>query len=203
MTSLQKFFGLGPPLNQKSWLYAYVRGEGAFRAVPLQFTACAPQARVNFCTSTRRQANFCLKTDNHSRFFSMKQQDRSREQDQEWTWSRSRFCDKDLFYFFWSSPPNLRAKSIPKEDNIVFGAKYSPDCCRIANASGLGCVSVPPKVFVPPETHFSGSGPVIILFYLQCTNYTVVLDQIANKSSSLFCFTKCYTDMLLIHCQKN
>ena len=52
-----------------------------------------------------------------------------------------------------------------------------------AQASGLGCVSVPPKVFVPPETHYSGAGPVTTLFYLQCTNYTVVCDQIANKSS--------------------
>ena len=41
----------------------------------------------------------------------------------------------------------------------------------------------PPQLFVPPETHNSGAGPVIILLYLQCTNYTVVWDQIANKSS--------------------
>ena len=41
-----------------------------------------------------------------------------------------------------------------------FGAKYSPECCRIPNASGPGCVSVLPKVFVPPETLYSGTGPV-------------------------------------------
>ena len=56
---------------------------------------------------------------------------------------------KTFFYFFWSSPPNLRAKSIPKEYNIGLGAKYSPDCCSIPNSSGLGCVNVPPKVFAP------------------------------------------------------
>ena len=54
------------------------------------------------------------------------------------------------FFFFWSSPPNLRAKSIPKEDNKRFGAKYSPDCRGIPKAHGLGCVNVPPKVFLPP-----------------------------------------------------
>ena len=53
----------------------------------------------------------------------------------------------------------------------------------------LGCVSVPPKVLCPPpppppETHYSGSGPVTVLFYLQCTNCTLVCDQIENKSSS-------------------
>ena len=63
---------------------------------------------------------------------------------------------KTFFYFlFWSSPPNLRAKSIPKEDNIGFGAKYSPDCCGIPKASGLGCVSVLQKVFLPPPSRNS------------------------------------------------
>ena len=78
----------------------------------------------------------------------------------------------------------MRAKSIPKEHSIGFGAKYLPDCCRIPNSSGLGCVSVPPKVFVPPETLYSGAGPATTLLYLQCTNCTVVCEQIANKSSS-------------------
>ena len=50
----------------------------------------------------------------------------------------------------------------------------------------------PPKSFFAPlETRYSSSGPVAILFYLQCTNCTLVCDQIANKSYSLFCFTKC------------
>ena len=55
---------------------------GAFWAVSPQITACASQARVNFCASTRGQANFCPKTGHHKRFFSMKQQDRSSERDQ-------------------------------------------------------------------------------------------------------------------------
>ena len=38
------------------------------------------------------------------------------------------------------------------DNNIRFGAKCSPDCCRIANASGLGCVSVPQKFRVPRNT---------------------------------------------------
>ena len=104
----------------------------------------------------------------------------------EWTWSSSpRFCDEDLFfYFFWFSPPNLRAKSILKEDNIGFRAKSSQDCSRIPNAFGFGCVSVPQKVFVPPPNTLLRRQPVTILFYLQCPNYTVVCDQITNKSSS-------------------
>ena len=68
---------------------------------------------------------------------------------------------------------------------MEFRAKYSPDCIGIRKASGLGCVSVPPNVFLPHfETHYSGSGPVTLLFYLQCTNYNVVCDQIANQLSS-------------------
>ena len=79
----------------------------------------------------------------------------------------------------------MRAKSVLKEDSIKFKAKYSPDCCRIPNASGLSCVSVPPKVFVPPETPYSGAGPVTTLFYLQCMNYT-------DSKQIIFIFpTKC------------
>ena len=69
------------------------------------------------------------------------------------------FYDKDLF-FGGSSSSNLKAKFGPKKNNKELGAKYSPDCCRIPNASDLGRVSARPKVFVPPETHYSGAGPV-------------------------------------------
>ena len=115
-------FWFGPPSNQKSWLRLCT---GGFLGRVPQITACASQARVNFYTSSRGPANFRPKTGHHKRFFSMNQIDRSSERDQV---SSLRFCDKDLFLFFWSSPPNLMAKFIPKEDNIRFGAKYSPDC---------------------------------------------------------------------------
>ena len=92
---------------------------------------------------------------------------------------------KTFFLFFWSSPPNLRAKSMQKKDNIGFGAKYSPDRCRIPNSSGLGCATCPLLSFcAPPQTHYSGSVPGTILFYSQCTINTVVCDQTANKSAS-------------------
>ena len=134
--------------------------------------------RVNFRIRTREPANFWPKTGTTNAFFC----DTTKQI--EWTWSSSlRFCDEDLFFLFWFSPSNLRVKSIPKEDNVGFGANYSPECCRIPNASGFGCVSVPLKVFVPPETHYSGAGLVTILFYLQCMNYTVVCNQMAYKSS--------------------
>ena len=55
---------------------------GGFLDHAPQITACASQARVNFCTSTRGPANFCPKIGHHKRFFSMKQQDRSSERDQ-------------------------------------------------------------------------------------------------------------------------
>ena len=112
----------------------------------------------------------------------MKQQDRSSECNQV----ALDFAMKTFFLFFRSSTPNLRAKSIPKKDNTGFGAKYSPDRCRIPNSSGLGCVSVPPPSFCAPlpQTHYSGSVPGTVLFYSQHTIYTVVCDQIANKSSS-------------------
>ena len=89
------------------------------------------------------------------------------------------------FFIFWSSPSNLRAKSVLKQNDMKFGAKYSPDCCRIPNASDPRCVCVPSKVFVPPETHYSGAAPVTILFYLQCRNYT------DTQQIILFCPTKC------------
>ena len=84
MTSLHVICGLAlSPIKNPG--YAYVRGGGAFWAVPPppQITACAFQARVNFCTSsTRGPANFCPKTGHYKRFFSVKLQDRSSERDQ-------------------------------------------------------------------------------------------------------------------------
>ena len=67
MTSLHVIFGLPPLIKNPG--YAYARGRGRFRPYP-PITACAPQAIVNFCTSTRGQANFCTKTGYHKRFFS-------------------------------------------------------------------------------------------------------------------------------------
>ena len=58
------------------------RGGWRVSPPPPQVTACASQASVNFCTSTRGPANFCPKTGHDKRFFSMKQQDRSSERDQ-------------------------------------------------------------------------------------------------------------------------
>ena len=82
MTSLHAIFGLAFP-SIKNPGYVYARGGGGRGwAVSPQITACASQARVNFCTSTRGPANFCPKTGHHKRFFSMKQQDRSSERDQ-------------------------------------------------------------------------------------------------------------------------
>ena len=86
--------------------------------------------------------------------------------------------------FLWSLPPNLRTKSVLKEDNLGFGAKYSPDGFRIPNASGPGCVNVSRKVFLPLKTPYFSAEPVTIRFYLLCTNYSVVCDQRANESSS-------------------
>ena len=51
----------------------------------------------------------------------------------------------------------------------------------------ISAAQASPKTFfapLPPETHYSGTGPVTVLSYLQCTNCTVVCDHIANKSSS-------------------
>ena len=72
MTPLHVIIGLALPSIRNPG-YAYARGG---------VTACASQARVNFCTSTRGPANFCPKTGYHKRFFFMKQQDRSSERDQ-------------------------------------------------------------------------------------------------------------------------
>ena len=79
MTSLHVIFGLAlPPIKNPGYAYAQ---EGFLGRTP-QITACASQARVNFCTSTRGPASFCPKTRHDKRFFSMKQQDRSSERDQ-------------------------------------------------------------------------------------------------------------------------
>ena len=48
-----------------------------------------------------------------------------------------------------------------------------------------GSVSFPPKVFVPPEAHYSSAGPVTTLFYLQCANNTDC------QQITLFCPIKC------------
>ena len=70
------------PYPQSKILATPIHGGKDFWAVPPQITACASQARVNFCISSRGPANFCPKTGHHKSFFSMKQQDRSRERDQ-------------------------------------------------------------------------------------------------------------------------
>ena len=57
-------------------------GGGFLGRAPPQITACASQARVNFCSSISGPANFCPKTGHHKRFFSMKQQDRLSKRDQ-------------------------------------------------------------------------------------------------------------------------
>ena len=72
-------FWFDPP--QSKVLATPVQG-GEVWAVPPQIIACASQARVNFCTSTRGPANFCPKTGHHKRFFAMKQQNGSSERDQ-------------------------------------------------------------------------------------------------------------------------
>ena len=64
-TSLHVIFGLPlPPIKNPG--YAYARGM-AFRTVSLQITACAPQARVNFCSSTT--SKLFPKNRYHKRFF--------------------------------------------------------------------------------------------------------------------------------------
>ena len=80
MKSLHVIFGLAIP--QSKILTTRMHGGRGFLGRAPQITAGTSQARVNFCTSTRGPANFCLKTGNYKRFFSMKQQDRSSERDQ-------------------------------------------------------------------------------------------------------------------------
>ena len=67
----------------------------------------------------KRTSKICPKTGHH-KCFSTEQQDRLSERDQV-TYD---FAMKTFFLFLWSSLPNLRAKSIPKKDNLGFGAKY-------------------------------------------------------------------------------
>ena len=76
------------------------------------------------------------------------------------------------FLFFWSSPTNLRTKSVLKEDNIGFGAKYLPDWCCIPNASGLGCVSIPSKVLCPPKHTILAPG--LLLYCFTCSARTIM-----------------------------
>ena len=128
---------------------------GGILGCALQVTACVFQARVNFSTRTRGPAKLLPKNRSpQMRFYETASQI-------EETWSSSqRFYDENTFLVFLK----FEGKIYTKEDNIEFGAKYSPHCCRISNASRLGCVSVPPKVFVFRETHYSGTGSVTILF---------------------------------------
>ena len=86
------------------------------------------------------------------------------------------------FFYFLVFTLKFEGKSGSKEDNIEIRAKYSPNCCRIPNAFGPDCVSVPPKSFCAPRN--------ILLWRRACyycptcsaqTISTVVCDQIANK----------------------
>ena len=72
------------PTPIKNAGYAYARGEGAFEALSPQITACVLQARVNFCTvlAQEDQQSFAQKQVTTNAFFSMKQQDKSRERDE-------------------------------------------------------------------------------------------------------------------------
>ena len=72
---------VSPPIK-KSWIHLCAEGGGISGRTPPKITACAPEARLNFGTSTREPANFCPKTGHHKRFFSMKQQHRSSKRDQ-------------------------------------------------------------------------------------------------------------------------
>ena len=92
MTSLYVIFGFSPIIENPG--YAYARG-GISGSAP-QIPACALQARVNFCTSTRGSANFCQKQRHHKRFFSMKRLDKSSKRDQV----AYDFAMKTFFYFF-------------------------------------------------------------------------------------------------------
>ena len=79
MTSLHVIFGLALPQSKILATPMHVGG-GAFWAEPLQITACAPQARVNFCSST--SSKLLIKNRSPQTLFSMKQQDRSSERNQ-------------------------------------------------------------------------------------------------------------------------
>ena len=146
-----------------------LRHGGHFAAVPLQ-------ARVNFCGSTRGPANFCPKPGHH-KHFCIKQQDRS---------SSSRFCDEDLFFIFLVFIPKFKGKIRTKGEY----QDLEQNIHHIAAVPHSECVwfrlgKRPPKVFVAPESHYSGAGSVTILFYLQCANYT------ESRQIILFCPTKC------------
>ena len=88
-------FWFGPP-PIKNPGYAYAREEGHFGLCSPQITACTPQARVNFCVSTRGPANFCPNTGHYKPFFSTKQQHRSSERNQV----AQDFAMKRFLYFF-------------------------------------------------------------------------------------------------------
>ena len=92
---------------------------------------------------------------------------------------------KTFFYFFWSSPPNLRAISLQKKDNIRIWSKIFTRSLPHSEFVWSRLRKRPPtQVFEPPQTHYSGSVLGAILFYSQCMINTVICDQRANKSSS-------------------
>ena len=96
MTSLHVIFGLGPPINNPGYSYARVEGGGISDCAPTSHCLCPPSdSSLNFSTSTRGPANFCLKTGHHKRF-SMRHQDRSSERDQV----AKDFKMKTFFIFF-------------------------------------------------------------------------------------------------------
>ena len=71
------FWFAPPPIKNPGYAYA---GGMAFRAVSPQITACAPQARVNICSSTT--SKLLPKSRSPQTLFCMKQQNRSSERNQ-------------------------------------------------------------------------------------------------------------------------
>ena len=72
MTSMHVIFGLALPQSKILAMPMHGaggEGKGGISGRALQITACAPQARENFCTSERGQANFGPKTGHNKRFF--------------------------------------------------------------------------------------------------------------------------------------
>ena len=169
------WFLVCPHPNQKSWLRLCTRGGGIWGLVPPNHCLCPPSESKLLYSSTREPAKFCPKTGHHKRFFFYET-----ARQIEGTWSSSlRFCDEDLFlfYFFrlhlqiWGQNP------YSKEDYIECGGKYSPDCCCILSVSPQKfcappkCVwsrlrKRPPKSFVPPRN---------TLLWLQACYYAVLL----------------------------
>ena len=121
----------------------------------------------------------------HKRFFLQKQQDRSSERNQvalDFTMKASFFYFVSLHLQIWGQNLYQRRITQDLEQNIhQIAAAF-----RIRLVS-TAQVSPRPSFCAPlPQTHYSGSVPgrPTVLFYSQCTIYTLVCDQIANKSSS-------------------